>query len=251
MNTRVGWKTITVLAIAVIAMAAQAEVVDLTTAGSVGDIGAGLFFQWDGQSTGTGVIDSFAEIGGNTDVVEGYNTTVNGTLDNGSSDNFNHELLLSDIPIVNIGGINYREFLLDVNQTGSSPLLSLDELQVFTSDTPNQSTETFSGDIIQLADATLIYNIDAIEDSYILLNYSLNSGSGGGDMLFYLPDSLFSTGDQYVYLYSLFGENNANNDGFEEWAVQEGGTDVIPEPMTLSLVGVGLAGLALRRRITR
>lgn len=240
--------------IASAAFAASAEIVDITAAGSRGELGGALFVQWNGNPTGTGIIDSFVQVTGNADVVHAYNTTANGTLDNGSSDNFNHELLLSEIPSVTIDGVEYLEFLLDINQEASDPLLSLDELQIFTADTPNQSVENFNSGIVNLADSTLIYDLDAAEDSYILLDYSLNGGSGNGDMLLYVEADLFDTGQTYVYLYSLFGENHNANAGFEEWAVQETTSSevVIPEPAGVALLGFGLLTIAWRgRRVSR
>jgi hypothetical protein len=63
--------------------------------------------------------------------------------------------------------------------------------------------------------------MDAGGDNWVLLDYRLNSGSGSGDMLMYVPDALFA-GAAYVYLYSRFGEHFAGDAGFQEWAAGEG-----------------------------
>ena len=214
--------------------------------------GMAFFEQIDPQSTGTGVIDSFVEVGGNTTSVHAYNTTVNGTLDNASSDQFNHEITIFDIPVVEINGISYAQFLLDINQQGTDPLLSLNEIQIFTSDTPNQSVETFGnvhgGDIVDL-DGTLIWDLDADADDVIELDYNLNTGSGSGDMFLYVQASKFLTGEEFVYLYSEFGTPEGNNDGFEEWAVLRTDGPTVPIPGTGLLFGAGfVAFVAWRRR---
>ena len=230
----------------------SAAVCDLTTAGSSCTINGAIFQQIDPQSTGTGVINSFVEIGGNTDTVSAYNTTVNGVLNNGSSDQFNHALLVSELPVVTIGGVNYYQFLLDINQTGSDPLLSLNQLQIFTSTTPNQSGSTVSG--------TLVYDLGA---NVVNLDYSLNTGSGSGDMFLLVPTSVFggASGTTNVYLFSGFGIPNNNNDGFEEWAIVQStctnplgcNPPNVPEPQALLLVGAGLVvvGAVSRKRLRR
>ena len=75
----------------------SAATCDLTTAGSSCTVNGAIFQQIDPQSTGTGVINSFVEIGGNTDTVSAYNTTVNNVLNNGSSDQINHALSKTEL----------------------------------------------------------------------------------------------------------------------------------------------------------
>ena len=217
-----------------------AATLDLTTAGSSGTINGALFQQVGPQPTGSGVIDSFVRISAaNQSVVQGFNTDARPLqFDENTSATFTHSLLLSSLATVNVAGTNYYQFLLDINQTANEPLLSLDQLKIYVEG---------SGNIATLAGLTnLVYNMDAGIDSFIKLNYSLNSGSGSGDMFAYIPTSVF-TGGTYVYLYSQFGSNFGNNDGYEEWAAVRG-TTAMPEPGSLFLMGSGLMGLALWRQ---
>lgn len=254
------------------------------------------------QPTGTGYIDPFVRVGmqgsAGKDMVQAYNTTVDGVLNNSNEDNWNHEITFGQLQILGTGENTYVRFLLDINQNkgGTGELLNLDDVQIFLSGIPNQgvtgvdpafvTSGTAKGQVI-LADTTLVYRMDLPStgsvpvpcdvsnstcDSYdgsnrVTLDYSLNSGSGSGDMVLDIPVAMFTSAmgltldqvgqlsNKYIYLYSRFGSNPYNNnDGFEEWAFLSktddgGGFSGAPEPSTMLLAG--LAILAARRAYTR
>src|SRR5581483_9329585 len=71
-------------------------------------------------------------------------------------------------------------------------------------------------------------------DHWVKMDYRLNSGSGSGDVLVYIPEAAFvrTSENPYVYLYSKFGVNFAGNSGFEEWAA--GRTALVPATGVIS-----------------
>jgi hypothetical protein len=85
--------------------------------------------------------------------IQGFNTDARPLqFDENSSPTFTHSLLLSDLATVNVGGTNYYQFVLDINQTNVDPLLSLDQLKIYLEG---------SGDIATLAGLTnLVYSLD-------------------------------------------------------------------------------------------
>src|SRR5262249_54037721 len=114
------------------------------------DIGDGFivsgFFQ---GAAGTGNIDPFLRLqANNTPVEQGYNTSLGTPLDDQPPVNFTHALQLSAVPIVNINGVDYREFLLDANQSGNGPI-PLNQVQIFQS-----GADLGTGGNLQPADAT-------------------------------------------------------------------------------------------------
>lgn len=253
----------------------QAAMLDLTAGGS-GTLN-GAYYEWmNAQATGTGVIDPFVRVSANTDEERGYNTsnrkpTYPLEFDENSSGQFTHSLTFSNVPIVNLNGTDYRQFLLDINQNGSSDqhptdsFLSLYTIRVYLSDDAYiWGYDTSLPDDWSKNDnpVSLVYDLDVgpDSDSYIDLNYDLNHGSGSGDMWAYIPDSLFMVDDSnpslgylgdYLTLYSEFGNPYPNNDGFEEWAVIGEGENppVVPLPpsVIIGLIGMCVAGVKLRK----
>ncbi len=197
------------------ATASFATDLDLTTDGATGAIGVASFEQTDAHS-GTGLIDPFVRLQANGDE-QGFNTDhspLNGDLADVKPGAWTHSLRITELVPGDRAGVFSVRFLLDINQRGSHPLLSLDELKVFTAPDPDISTNA------SLFAQNLLYDMGA--GNRVLLDSSLNSGSGSGDMFFYLPYSLFMGLDsQYLYLYSKLGASGgdyATNGGFEEWA---------------------------------
>jgi hypothetical protein len=209
---------------------ARAEpTLDLTASGVVtGTINGAIFTRADPQGTGSGNIQSFVRIQAKG-TEQGYNT--DGTLEfDTKSGAWTHSLAISDVPIVQLNGVNYREFLLDIDEGGAAKAryLSLDSMQIYLASAPNLTGYPNLG--------VKIFDLDSlVADNWILLDATLRSGSGSGDMFAYIPDALFNVPEvTYVYLYSKFGGSEPgyalqhdSDGGPEEWAVRKG---VVPPP---------------------
>lgn len=236
-------------------MAAKAITINDLTSGGSATINGAVFTTTDNASTGTGLIQSFVRVQDNG-VADGYNATARPVMgDVNTSPQFTHDIQLSSVPLVVRGGVSYYEFLLDINQQNNNPLLSLDKVDIYTRATALSAAGTLAA---LTSGAAPVYSLDGAPsgDNEILLNYSLNSGSGSGDLFAYIPQSVFGSTSDYVYLYSMFGNKGGNyeeNDGFEEWAVRTPTTTTqVPDGgMTVALLGAGILGLgAMRRKLS-
>ncbi|MDC0261987.1 PEP-CTERM sorting domain-containing protein [Planctomycetaceae bacterium] len=229
------------------------------------------FFDPDGSS-GTGTYAHFLRVQANGDE-QGYNTDLNSNYDIKPS--FTSPLDITTVPVATIGGTKYLEFSLDINQSGNTNI-SLNQVQLFAttgdveSFTVTEATATTPAALTS-TDLTQAYEffrlnspaVDADTHYEILMDYSLNSGSGTADMLFYVEDSLFNfLAPEFtnIVMFSQFGSPPGSagaNSGFEEWAVRPqsddntenpfGGTSV-PEPGSLVMLGVAAFGVYWRKK---
>lgn len=214
---------------------------DLTTkTGDRAEINGAIFLtSQPNTSSGTGLIQAFVRVqdggGGPGDGVEdGYNTDARPLYqEENTSPSFTTNLSLADVPIVTLAdGEQYYEFRLDINQLNSGQYLSLDELVLMINLNDSGSD---GGDVSGFADLnddgiidpeflaanglTVVYDLDENGNNSILLDYSLQAGSGKSDMFFYVPLSSFTPEqnanpeDYNLTLYSKFGETGTIEDG--------------------------------------
>jgi hypothetical protein len=227
--------------------AASGAIIDLTT-GQFGTANGARFERADFRPAGTGVINSFVRISANEAVVRGYNTSGRPlAFHENTSPQFTRDLTFGAVPTIKVDGVVYKEFMLDINQQAAEPLLSLDQVQIYASETGGQTTSNVS------SLGALVFDIDAGGDNWVKLDYNLGTGSGQGDMRLLVPVSAFgtATAGTFIYLYSVFGENHANNDGYEEWAVFDSSVVPLPPAVFVGLSGLFMAGIVRRLRAHR
>ncbi len=256
------WILLTLLIVAFAGTAGAADY-KLTTPNTSVTINGAIFSTTDIQPTGTGVIDPFLKFQSTpTSYAQAYNynqwaytSKVDGN-DSYGSGNWTRLLPTSALAPVTINGVNYWKFLLDIDQTGSSPYMSLDYLTFSTSaDATIHSGITGTGNLSTLTFPNLGTVFYTLGDNHLMLDYKLDHGSGSGDLYVYVP----VPATYYTYLYlanamgysaEMFNKPTIENDGPEEWAallgqsLPDGGT-------TLTLLGCALVGLGVLRRRLR
>lgn len=233
--------TLTMLAVS----PAMATALNLVNPGDQGTINGAIFYRTDPNPTGTGNIQSFLRIHHN-DTEQGYNTDGDFQFDEVGGA-FTHSIQLVNIGRVSFdnGTTYYREFMLDAAESTNSQPLTLVDMRLYLEPVGDldEWPDEFGPALWELGDGNSV-------------TLTPDPGNGRGDMYVYIPDNLFIDDPEnpYLYLYSRF---TGTDGSFEEWSTQDTPEDddpppVVPEPMTLSLLGIGLGlGALLRRKLTR
>lgn len=181
-------------------------------------------------SAGTGTFNSFVRIQGiekKTPWQQGYNTDGTPEFDT-KGGKWTHSILLSEIPTIEVGGLLYWEFFADINESDSTPKITLDDFELWLTDDPELDEYSTFGTY-----ASKIYDYDDENTDYILIN-DVNQGSGRGDLRYLVPqEDGFDPGDcsygnpaceTYLILFSRWGGKGGEylfDGGFEEWKVKK------------------------------
>lgn len=227
------------------------------------------FYTNQQQPTGTGVIQPFLTIQRNG-YEHGYNTDGVMEFDQKRQPGWTRSLLLNEIEPVSMtvnGQTNqYIKFLLDINEPngGGNALLSLNVLQLFVTNDANifgyqgyspipGSNFTTGAGTDGFSNATKVYDLDALQDYTVNLNYDNASGSGSGDLYVYIPYSVIAgRTETNLVLYSSFGVPDQSGAGFEEWAVSTQAQSLpetaVPLP-PVALGGIVLMGATFLKRL--
>ena len=194
-------------------------------------------------SSGTGIVDPFLKTNTNDATYNAFNTSATGNARPATVSaccQFTRALPLSGVPTVKVtinGATNlYREIRLDIHEpdNDTDKLLSLDRFDVYIANAGNvptngNNTPNFTGIANYKA-----YGFPA--GTYMKMDGSLSSGSGSGDVFFYIPETAINptdaeacpydggTGDcgKYLVLSVAFGgQTTMTQEGtFEEFAVR-------------------------------
>ncbi len=152
---------------------------------------------------------------------EGFNTTARRPQFD-DAQRASQGLTLGQVPVVNVNGVAYREFILTIRQNAALPLLSLDKVQIFLGNRADLNNYNANRDTLNGQRA--VFDLDEARNNTVVLNSRVTRGNDTSDMVLLVPNSAFdgASANTFVYLYSQFGGvlGAWANGGAESWAVR-------------------------------
>jgi uncharacterized repeat protein (TIGR01451 family) len=212
----------------------------LTTANSTATVNGAVFNWLPPTGSGTGNYDPFLATGSGDGDNEGFNSSSGGNPDVDYSKTTDRQI--SSLPIKVVGGIQYYEFRVDVNEGGgSNSVVALNSFKLYVSDGPavlgdfNNTTDSFPA-TGGSQPYTLAYDLDggADGDVTVIMNQH-SSGSGTDDYSALIPVSAFGSASpsDYITMYVNWGgqpktgqgaDPYTEDGGFEEWKTETAAT---------------------------
>ena len=191
---------------------------DFPTAPGVTLADGTIFYTWKddplkSSSSGTGIFDPFltlqrSDSQSGTNLFNGSNYATGDAIS--SSDNRTSLLEISKIPVVGLGGMQYLEIRLDLNEVGggSGPKaeVRLTDLKIYGSNDPTLSSFGGSAPLYSLDTETLNTTVYMWDDF---------NGSGRSDVVMLIPKSYFASNPQYLFFQANF---SGTDGGFEEFS---------------------------------
>lgn len=233
------------LVVVVVGYAYAATPHDLRNAGTQATINGAVFESLTRDHPAqAGTFEPFLEISSRLAVTEGYNTDFQ-PFQFDETTPPTRALLLSSVPQV-LDGALWRVFHLDIREHGGTrsgkSYLNLDTVEIYESPFANLCGYPFDGSggghpgCALDNTATLVYDMDGLEDGFVWLDASNVRGAGRSDLVLRVPDTLFDQDPEcdyggvgctvYVTLYSRFGGDepppNENDGSPEQWGVRIG-----------------------------
>src|SRR6187200_817180 len=98
--------------------------IDITPSGSSTTVGTVIFTDAVNVGSGTGNYNTFLAISNNDGVESGFNSDDAPPIDATNSDIDHaktHTVRLSDLVVVTVGGVQYYQFRIDLNEANSDP----------------------------------------------------------------------------------------------------------------------------------